>query len=1008
MEQKELAAAIVRFLNDEITSNRVGEESAESLEVAIQCLETVYGVSSQDPRSGDETSLLEIFRKNHKVLEVTDEMKTKADQFKLQGNDFLKQENYLEAVNSYSKAIETDPTNPVYFCNRAAAHAKLSQHRDSIMDCEKALQLDPKYSKAYSRLGHAYLALEYLAKAEEYFKKALDLDPENENYKSNLSLVQAKRAATEEQPGGGGVPDPMAGMGGIPNFSAFLQNPNFINMATQAMQNPAMQQMFGNLIGTLTGDQAGGTGAPPPAASADTTNPPGGGAPGLDVLLQAGQRLAAQMERTNPVCIQRLAMRCIDVSLGTQPDDSFEDRSDRKEVVMKFPMALPVSLPMGSLRSGSLLSSRSQLGARVVRYQRVLTAESAPAEEDLSKVDHYLQRSILPTMHFQASLPRLRIPKLEMTCERYLRSLEPVATADEYAESKRIVEEFQRGKGKVLQEELQRLDAANKHTSYISPMWFDMYLCDRRPLVLNHNPCLVWKPETRAEYLPPTVQATNMIIASLRFRNSLLDGLLEPEVFHLNPSKSNTPMYKRVMRFMPSLVATYASYAWKAFPLDMSQYRSLFSSTRIPLKGKDKIQRVENPKKDSTHIMVLRKGHIYIVEVIDPATNTIKSPSEILGAIEQIVQDPVGREEFPVGFLTSENRDIWAGLRQDLLDAGNQEQLGLIDSALYVITMDEEKIDQNPEKLFRTFLHGKGYDRWFDKSFSVHLTEDGVAGLNFEHAWGDGVAVMRFFNDVYSEVRQRPVVSKNTSSQPGKVKKLKFNLPDSVKVGIQEAEKKFLKETTSLSLNLFQSESLSKQFLKKQRVSPDAVMQLGFQLGYSQLTGGTAATYESCSTSAFRHGRTETMRPCTRETKAFCDAAKAGESKHTLRGMLDACSAVHNKLTKEAAMGQGFDRHLFALKHLAPENPLFSSPGYLKMNHIIISTSTLSSPAVLSGGFAPVVPDGFGIGYMVDNSYIGCVVASYPGADGKGMKDCIEDSYKKIHDIVMVQPSSSS
>ena len=60
--------------------------------------------------------------------------------------------------------------------------------------------------------------------------------------------------------------------------------------------------------------------------------------------------------------------------------------------------------------------------------------------------------------------------------------------------------------------------------------------------------------------------------------------------------------------------------------------------------------------------------------------------------------------------------------------------------------------------------------------------------------------------------------------------------------------------------------------------------------------------------------------------------------------------------------GQGFDRHLFALRTLAESEkltmPIFEDPSYSYINHIILSTSTLSADAVLLGGFAPVTPDG--------------------------------------------------
>ena len=51
-----------------------------------------------------------------------------------------------------------------------------------------------------------------------------------------------------------------------------------------------------------------------------------------------------------------------------------------------------------------------------------------------------------------------------------------------------------------------------------------------------------------------------------------------------------------------------------------------------------------------------------------------------------------------------------------------------------------------------------------------------------------------------------------------------------------------------------------------------------------------------------------------------------------------------------------------ALKQNKKLHDFYSDASYQKMNHIILSTSTLSSPAVQIGGFCPVVPDGYGIG----------------------------------------------
>ena len=78
------------------------------------------------------------------------------------------------------------------------------------------------------------------------------------------------------------------------------------------------------------------------------------------------------------------------------------------------------------------------------------------------------------------------------------------------------------------------------------------------------------------------------------------------------------------------------------------------------------------------------------------------------------------------------------------------------------------------------------------------------------------------------------------------------------------------------------------------------------QAAYYLQNGQTAASYESCSTSAFKHGRTETIRPATLETKAFSEAIAQSQlpSNAELKKLIMKCSEVHGNLTKEAAMGK--------------------------------------------------------------------------------------------------------
>ena len=93
--------------------------------------------------------------------EIAPELKEKADKHKTEGNELMKAEKFKEALEQYNKAIEIDANNAVYYCNRAAAHSKLSDFTNSIEDCKNELKIDPSYGKAWGRLGYAVSCYQY-------------------------------------------------------------------------------------------------------------------------------------------------------------------------------------------------------------------------------------------------------------------------------------------------------------------------------------------------------------------------------------------------------------------------------------------------------------------------------------------------------------------------------------------------------------------------------------------------------------------------------------------------------------------------------------------------------------------------------------------------------------------------------------------------------------------------------------------------------------------------------
>ncbi|XP_024114501.1 small glutamine-rich tetratricopeptide repeat-containing protein alpha [Oryzias melastigma] len=318
-DNKRLAYSIIQFLHDQLQSGGLSSDAQESLEVAVQCLETAFDVSTDDQSLAVPVTLPEIFasataqfpaqsqvNNNSSTNSPTEEQRAEAERLKSDGNDQMKVENFAAAVEFYSKAIALNPQNAVYYCNRAAAFSKLGNYAGAVQDCEQAIGIDPNYSKAYGRMGLALASLNKHTEAVGYYKKALELDPDNDTYKTNLKIAEEKMETSS----------PTAGMGGV-DLAGLLSNPGFMNMASSLMSNPQVQQlMSGMMSGAYGGMGGGGGGGSGGGGGGGGGGGVGGGVGGaaptapaagdLSGLIQAGQQFAQQMQQQNPELIEQL------------------------------------------------------------------------------------------------------------------------------------------------------------------------------------------------------------------------------------------------------------------------------------------------------------------------------------------------------------------------------------------------------------------------------------------------------------------------------------------------------------------------------------------------------------------------------------------------------------------------------------------------------------------------------------------------------------------------------
>ena len=103
------------------------------------------------------------------------------------GNDFSK------AVDLYSRAIQKDPQNHVYFSNRSASYGGLDQWDKARDDAKECIRLDPSFVKGYYRLASAQIALQDHDAALATIRQGLAVDPNNPQLNKQMKIAQQRK-----------------------------------------------------------------------------------------------------------------------------------------------------------------------------------------------------------------------------------------------------------------------------------------------------------------------------------------------------------------------------------------------------------------------------------------------------------------------------------------------------------------------------------------------------------------------------------------------------------------------------------------------------------------------------------------------------------------------------------------------------------------------------------------------------------------------------------------------
>ncbi|KAG4969927.1 hypothetical protein JHK82_035622 [Glycine max] len=184
-------------------------------------------------------------------------LKNLAESLKTLGNKAMQSKKYSDAIELYNCAIAVHEKSAVYYCNRAAAYTQINKYTEAIQDCLRSIEIDPNYSKAYSRLGLVYYAQgNYRDAIHKGFRKALQLDPNNESVKENIRNSRSSQEFPNQSAQGGSrshsVPPPFSSMSFNPRdiASMFMNITNPTNAQPQGSHSHQERQEDSNGSGT--------------------------------------------------------------------------------------------------------------------------------------------------------------------------------------------------------------------------------------------------------------------------------------------------------------------------------------------------------------------------------------------------------------------------------------------------------------------------------------------------------------------------------------------------------------------------------------------------------------------------------------------------------------------------------------------------------------------------------------------------------------------------------------
>src|SRR3989338_125088 len=113
-----------------------------------------FGFEKNVTLNSSQQQLLKMMGQNANNLDGVSESEegvgiTLLTSFLAEGERYMKTREWEKAIDSFTKALEDEPTNKYAFICRSKCYTNVGLFDKAIEDAEKALEIDPKYHRAF-------------------------------------------------------------------------------------------------------------------------------------------------------------------------------------------------------------------------------------------------------------------------------------------------------------------------------------------------------------------------------------------------------------------------------------------------------------------------------------------------------------------------------------------------------------------------------------------------------------------------------------------------------------------------------------------------------------------------------------------------------------------------------------------------------------------------------------------------------------------------------------------